>query len=55
MERFSVDKFLPDLLSPKAVEKLFKIHRGVVDKKRPDYKAFRSFPHIFSPTAVITT
>ena len=55
MESFSVDKFFPFSLPQRGVEKLCKIHRGVVDKKRPIYKAFSSFPHIFSPTAVITT
>ena len=55
MERFSVEKFMSFFSSTKAVEKLCKLHKGAVDKKRPIYKAFWSFPHIFSPTAIITT
>ena len=55
VERFSVEKFMSFFFSTKAVEKLCKLHKGAVDKKRPIYKAFWSFPHIFSPTAIITT
>jgi hypothetical protein len=55
VERFSVEKLAAFFLSTKAVKKLCKLHKGAVDKKCPIYKAFGSFPHIFLPTAIITT
>ena len=43
-----ISSFLP-------VEKLCEFPKLPVDKKFPVSAAFLSFPHIFSPTAVITT
>ena len=37
------------------VEKFCKVYKAVVDKKAFVFNAFLSFPHIFSPTAIITT